>query len=92
MKRYLVKINNNNEEVFKQSTKSKRRLLNKLRDFKWNEGLAGYLRVTYGLGTDCWGNENKFINEGEYNNKKDILGALGQFDEVSLKELVGNTN
>jgi hypothetical protein len=62
-----------NQEIYQYKTHSKRLFLSNLRTINWqHKPLNIYLRVNYGKG---------FVNEGIYQNKKDLWLAFNAFVE-----------
>lgn len=79
---YFYRIIKNGKTVDKCSSHSKRRFINNLRTIKnlSNEKKI-YLKVNYGRMLDNYGNYSIFINDGYYENIKDLWRAFNTFTE-----------
>ena len=63
-------------------TSSKRRFINQTGTIPWqNRCFKVYLKVIYGRFLDNFGNKTLFMNEGDYQTKKDFMLALNAFTE-----------
>jgi len=90
---YTLKVyNSDKSEALNFMTRSKRRFRNKLKAFNWKKGMTAYFKVKYGIFEDCWGKRSVFYNDTDtvhgLNNKRDVLGYLNIFDELSVKDFV----
>ena len=69
-------------------THSKRRFYNKLGTINWQDSpLRVYLRVNYGKAICNYGCKCNFYNDGEYENKKELMFALDAFATERLLEI-----
>jgi len=79
---FTFRVIKNGKTVERYETHSKRRFYNKIRTINWGNGVEKvYLRVSYGKGIDNFGKMTNFYNDGEYENKDDLLWALSAFTE-----------
>lgn len=79
---FSVKVFTNGKLIWELRTHKIRRFLKKLRSIKWsNAEIKVYLKVNYGTSLDCWGRYINFYNDGEYENKEDLLYMFYAFTE-----------
>ena len=79
---YILKVTKKGKVVDRYQTRSKRRFYNRVSTIKWQtDHPSVYIRVGYGR---LLSNRNKleqFWNDGDYDNKKDLMLALNAFVE-----------
>jgi len=79
---YTFKVIENEREISKCQTHSKRRFLRRIRTINWqNRHPTVYLRVSYGKHKNVFGKTVTFYNDGEYSNPEELLNAFTAFDE-----------
>lgn len=79
---YTLKLIENHRMIDRYQTHSIRLFKSRLRSIKWGKNLFKvYIRVSYGKHKDVFGKMTYFINEGYYENKKDLWLAFNAFTE-----------
>lgn len=77
-----MKVIENGKVVQRLQTHSKRRFYNKIRTIKWkNNHVSVYLRINYGKHLSNRGKLESFWNDGEYDNREDLMLAVNAFLE-----------
>jgi hypothetical protein len=77
-KTFVITINGK-----RHGTDKKRRFLYKARTINWETLPTVYLRVSYGLQTNCMGKQDEFYNDGDYTNQQDFdLAAKAFLEEL----------
>ena len=80
-KNYTLKVFNNRKITGKVRTHSVRLFLTHLRSIKWEKSTSVYLRVSYRKKIDSQGKLSTFWNDGDYDNKSDLMWAFNAFNE-----------
>ena len=79
---FIFRVKKNGKTVDRYQTHSKRRFYNRIGTINWQDGpFKVYLRVSYGLGKDVFGRKTNLYNDGEYENKEELMAALRAFVE-----------
>lgn len=60
---------------------SLRRFLNHVRTIKWEKPMSVYVRVSYGMDYDNYGQHRTFFNDGYYTDKQEFEKAVKAFLE-----------
>jgi len=78
---FTYKVTRDGTVVVKCQTHSIRRFYHRIRTVKWQKGQSVYLRVNYGKALNNRGEITTFHNDGDYQTKGELLGALAAFTE-----------
>jgi len=78
---FTYKVIRNDKITAKCQTHSLRRFYHRIRTIKWQKGQSVYLRVNYGKALNNRGEITTFHNDGDYQTKGELLGALAAFTE-----------
>jgi hypothetical protein len=82
---FTFRVVKNGRVVDRCQTHSKRRFYNRIGTLKWqNKPSFVYLRVSYGKNIDAFGKMVNFYNDGEYDNKNDLLSVLDIFSQERI--------
>jgi hypothetical protein len=79
---FAFRVMKNGKVIDRCQTHSRRRFYNRIRTINWENGVEKvYLRVSYGKGLNNFGKVTSFYNDGEYENRENLLLALSAFVE-----------
>jgi hypothetical protein len=72
-------------------TTNRRRFLNNVGTINWKAGhILVHLKVDYGKGQTNRGTTEVFFNDGDYDNREDLLEAFRSFVEPVLRYVIDN--
>lgn len=87
---FTYRVTKNGKVAAKCQTHSIRRFCRRIRSIKWQKEQSVYLRVYDGRVLNNFGKMVAFYNDGYYQTRGELLGALSAFTEKdSLPEMSG---